>query len=299
MARNNYLGSPAELQRLEDFNYDLDQDRGPINALATAYAGMPLVYPDVIGGNFGGRPFDSEVSEKVKKYLMRNAQWLSLHPSMAVGKGPWNYKDKLVEKTVLEAVLLHDRLFPYIYSQAIRFYHDGYPWTMCPLPIAYYQDKNVDNRENNVIRGYQWMIGDSIMATPLYGNDYEQAQTRDVYLPKGIWIDYDSGNKYTGPQVLSDFPLPFGKTPVFIGGTGIVIEKEKNSLVCRLYPVNNCSQTVFYSCDAVTESRITVDKPNWKQPEIIDLTVNEKVVAKMIRYAWQFDFIAGHNYCAK
>ncbi|HAL45535.1 MAG TPA: hypothetical protein DCP47_06435, partial [Phycisphaerales bacterium] len=150
MARNNYIGSPAELQRLEDFNYDLDQDRGPINALATAYAGMPLVYPDVIGGNFGGRSFDSEVSEKVKKYLMRNAQWLSLHPSMAVGKGPWNYKDKLVEKTILDAAVLHDRLMPYFYSQAIRFYHDGYPWPMCPLPIAYYQDKDIDNRENNV-----------------------------------------------------------------------------------------------------------------------------------------------------
>ena len=43
----------GDLQRVNDFNYDQDQDRGPVNALAFAYAGFPLVYPDIVGGTFG------------------------------------------------------------------------------------------------------------------------------------------------------------------------------------------------------------------------------------------------------
>jgi alpha-glucosidase (family GH31 glycosyl hydrolase) len=40
------------------------------------------------------------------------------------------------------------------------------------------------------------MIGDALLATLLYGNDYETAQKRDVYLPEGTWIDYDTGQRY-------------------------------------------------------------------------------------------------------
>ena len=73
------------------------------------------------------------------------------------------------------------------------------------------------------------MIGDSLLATPLYGNDFETAGTRDIYLPAGIWIDYDTGKKYQGPNTLPGYPLPPGKTPLFVGGTGIVVEKRGGS----------------------------------------------------------------------
>ena len=37
---------------------------------------------------------------------------------------------------MLQAAKNHERLHPYIYSQAVRFAHDGFPWTMTPLLIA-------------------------------------------------------------------------------------------------------------------------------------------------------------------
>ncbi len=296
MGRNGYLGSQSELHRIEDFNYNQDQDRGPINALATAYAGLPYLYPDIIGGTFGGRDFDKEISQRIKTYLMRNAQWASVHPSLSMGKGPWHYKDEQVEKVILDAAKLHDRLHPYIYSQAVRFYHDGYPWPMCPLPIAYYQDPNVDYRENNVIRGYQWMIGDALMATPLYGNDYETATTRDIYLPEGIWMDYDSGEKYTGPKTLKEFSLPVGKTPLFVGGTGIVVEKDQEILVARIYPVADYVTTTFFDKDAVTVSHINIAQPDWEDPRIIDMTTKSEIKGSWVRHAYQFHFQPGHNY---
>ena len=296
MIRNSYLTSPGEIHRIEDFNYDMNQDRGPVNSLTLAYSGFPLTYMDIIGGKFGGENFDGEVSNRIKIYLMRNARIASLHSSMSMGKGPWNFKDVQVSKVLLESAQLHARLHPYIYSNAIKFYQEGYPYTMTPLPIAFANDLNVHNRENYKERGFQWMIGDALMAYPLYGEDYETAQTRNVYLPKGKWIDYDNGKEYNGPLLLKDFEIPVEKIPLFVGGTGIVIEEVENELKARIYPVANKTKTIFYGKDGTTQSVISIENPNWKDLKIIDLTTNSKISWEKKRFAFQFNFIEGHNY---
>lgn len=296
MIRNSYLTSPGELHRIEDFNYDMNQDRGPVNSLVLAYSGFPLTYMDIVGGMFGGRDFDEEVSDRIKTYLMRNARIASLHPSMSMGKGPWNYKDPQVSKILLESAQLHARLHPYIYSNAIKFYHDGYPHTMTPLPIAFPDDLNVHERENSVERGFQWMLGDALMAYPLYGDDFETAKTRNVYLPEGKWIDYDTGEAYTGPFMLEDLDIPVSKTPLFVGGTGIVLEEIDGVLKGRIYPVTSNTETIFYGRDGETKSVISIENPDWKNPIIIDLTTDRKITFESIRFAFQFDLIEGHNY---
>jgi alpha-glucosidase (family GH31 glycosyl hydrolase) len=296
MIRNSYLTSPGELHRIEDFNYDMNQDRGPVNTLTLAYSGFPLTYMDIVGGLFGGRTFDGEVSNRIKTYLMRNARIASLHPSMSMGKGPWNYNDQQVSKILLESAQLHARLHPYIYSNAIKFYHDGYPHTMTPLPIAFPKDINVHKRENYRERGFQWMIGDALMAYPLYGEDYETAQSRNVYLPEGNWIDYDTGKEYKGPLLLEYFEIPVEKTPLFVGGTGIVIEEIVGELKGRIYPVTNKAQTIYYGKDGETQSVISIDNPAWENLEIIDVTTDSKIDYEKKRFAFQFNFIAGHDY---
>ncbi|MFT7035260.1 MAG: alpha-glucosidase (family GH31 glycosyl hydrolase) [Cyclobacteriaceae bacterium] len=296
MIRNSYLTSPGELHRIEDFNYDMNQDRGPVNSLTLAYSGFPLTYMDIVGGMFGGRTFDGEVSSRIKTYLMRNARIASLHPSMSMGKGPWNYKDPQVSKVLLESTQLHARLHPYIYNNAIKFYHDGYPHTMTPLPIAFPNDLNVHKRENYKERGFQWMIGDALMAYPLYGEDYESALTRNVYLPKGKWIDYDTGEEYNGPLLLKNFEIPVEKTPLFVGGTGIVIEEIGGELKGRIYPVANEAQTIFYGKDGESQSVIFIENPDWEDLEITDLTTNSIITYEKKRFAYQFNFIEGHDY---
>ena len=92
MGRNEYLGSPADLHRINDFNYNQNQDRGPVNALALAYAGPPLIYPDIVGGTFGEKQFDTTVTDRMKTYMMRNAQWAALHSSMGMGQPPWSFQ---------------------------------------------------------------------------------------------------------------------------------------------------------------------------------------------------------------
>jgi alpha-glucosidase (family GH31 glycosyl hydrolase) len=256
MGRNAYLTSSADLHRINDFNYNQNQDRGPVNALACAYAGFPLVYPDIVGGTFGEGHFDLKVTPRMRIYMMRNAQWAAVHSSMSMGQGPWTFEDAKVSQVMLSAAKLHDRLQPYIYSQALRFYLEGYPWTMAPLPVAFPDDQEVYGRENDRVRGYEWMIGDALLATPLYGNDYETANSRDIYLPRGTWIDYDTGTRYSGPRMLKNFSMPPEKTPLFVGGTGITVEKRGSQVLARVYPLGAAAETTIYFRDG--QSRIRV-----------------------------------------
>ena len=217
MGRNQYLGSPADIHRYNDFNYNQPQDRGPINGLAYAYSGFPYVYPDIVGGTglATGR-FGDEDPETLRRYFMRYAEYAALHPSMSFGYGPWNFNEEVVE-IAREAAMLHDRLQPFTYSNAIKAYETGFPYPMTPLPLAYPDDPGVYGLADTTRRSYQWLIGESLMATPLYGNDYATATSRDVYLPKGKWIEYDSGETHQGPIMLENYPLPIGK----------------NSFICR------------------------------------------------------------------
>ena len=295
MGRNNYLGSPADLHRINDFNYDQNQDRGPVNALALAYSGLPLVYPDIVGGTFGERRFNLEVTPRMRTYMMRNAQWASLHSSMSMGQGPWTMGDPQVDKVMLEAARLHDRLQPYLYTQAVRFYLDGYPWTMAPLPVAFPDDPQVYGRENQTVRGFEWMIGDALLAAPLYGNDYETAQTRDVYLPRGTWIDYDTGQHYQGPRLLHNFALPLGKTPLFVGGTGIVAEKSGAGVVARIYPVASHAETFFIDRDGVTRTTIRLNVSDWKNVTVTALG-GRPVTGQWRRNAFEFVIVPGETY---
>jgi len=269
MGRNGYLGSAMDTHRINDFNFNEDQDRGPINGLAFAYSGFPYVYPDITGGTFGeGRKLPPLTDPRLQNYMMRVAQFDSVHPSMAMGMGPWNFGSKQVEAVMLGAAQLHARLHPYIYSAAIDAYETGFPWTMAPLPLVYPNDPQVYGRENSTVRGYEWLLGPSLLACPLYGNDYATATTRDVYLPAGNWMDYDTGEVHTGPKLLPQFPLPPGKTPLFVGGKGVLVLRDLKgkSLQAKVYPVAAPgSDFRFTHADGKTRSRIVIEATNWEQ----------------------------------
>jgi hypothetical protein len=234
--RNGYLSSNGDLHRINDFNYNQDQDRGPVNSLSLAYSGFPMVYPDIVGGTFGEDHFSTQHTSRMDTYMMRNAQWAALHSSMGMGEPPWSFSPR-VAKVMLNAAKLHARIAPYLFSNARQFAEDGYPWTMTPLPIAFPDDPQVYGRENATDRGYEWMIGNAMLATPLYGNDYENANVRDIYLPEGQWMDFDTGRIYEGKQMLRSFELPVEKTPLFIGGSGVTVEEIDGSVRACVYPV--------------------------------------------------------------
>ncbi|HEY9136944.1 MAG TPA: TIM-barrel domain-containing protein, partial [Terriglobus sp.] len=234
--RNGYLSSNGDLHRINDFNYNQDQDRGPVNSLALAYAGFPLVYPDIVGGTFGESHFNTQRTPQMETYMMRNVMWASLHSSMGMGEPPWSFRPE-VANVMRKAAQLHDRISPYLYQYARRFANDGYPWTMTPLPVAFPKDNAVYGHENATDRRYEWLIGEALLAAPLYGNDYATATTRDVYLPAGEWMDFETGKIYKGNQTLNAFSMPVDKVPLFVGGTGVTLEKDQYDVFACIYPV--------------------------------------------------------------
>ena len=297
MGRNNFIGSACDIHRIEDFNFDQVQDRGPINCLAFSYSGFPYAYPDIAGGTFGEQrkmpPLDSG---RMQKYMMRVSQFDSVCPSMSVGMGPWNFGSEQVGKVMLAAAQLHDRILPYIYSAAVDASETGFPWTMAPLPLVFPGDPKVQGRENTAVRGYQWMLGPSLLACPLYGDDYETAETREVYLPEGKWMDYDTGKIYQGPTLLKRFALPCGKTPLFVGGKGVIVE---NGLKAVVYPVaaKGCVYR-FTDRDGVTRSTIKVNNEGWDAVVVTEMATKQPVAsARDARTgAIRFPIVPGHDY---
>lgn len=296
--RNGYLSSNGDLHRINDFNYDQDQDRGPVNALAFAYSGFPLVYPDIVGGTFGENHFATVRSPRMETYMMRNAQWAALHSSMGMGEPPWTFSPQ-VARVMLQAAKLHARIAPYIYSNARRFARDGYPWSMTPLAIAFPGDPNVYGRENASVRGYEWLIGDALLAVPLYGNDYATATARDIYLPSGEWMDFDTGKLYAGNQTLKDFAMPFGKTPLFVGGSGVTLEEREGKLLVCVYPVATHASAEITLPDGGAPIHIELSGPpagtRWTEISVRDGT-GKRVETQRSKYAFTFTPQASDTY---
>jgi alpha-glucosidase (family GH31 glycosyl hydrolase) len=227
--------------------------------------------------------------------MMRNAQWASLHSSMSMGEPPWTFQPHTAQ-VMLQAAQLHDRLQPYLYAMAVRASQDGYPWPMTPLPVAFPKDPGVYGRENDKVRGYEWLIGDSLLATPVYGDDFDKAESRDVYLPAGKWMDYDTGKIFSGGTTLRNFPLPVGKTPLFVGGSGIVIEKRIGTMVARIYPLGAAAVENYLLPGAEEQTVLNLSARDLHRAKVIDQTTHKPVSGHWARFAYEFPVQPGHRY---
>jgi alpha-D-xyloside xylohydrolase len=113
-------------------------------------------------------------------------------------KEPWNYGDAFLNdfRRIDE---LKYRLMPYVYAQAKDCSERGLPMDRA-LFIDYPEDPGawlVDD---------EYLFGSSILVAPLL---HENATGRDVYLPPGTWIDYQTGKAWDGGwQHIEAGPIP-------------------------------------------------------------------------------------------
>ncbi|MEV4072159.1 TIM-barrel domain-containing protein [Nonomuraea fuscirosea] len=228
IVRNAAYSVPGDVVRINDTIYGRgevfheDPDRIPVNLLNIAATGPGNLSPDIVGGT----PKASLTDPSYRRYFWRNAQFAALTPVMAFGKGPWELEDPALAASVQRMALWHDALHPYIYDAVLDGYESGFPYAMTPLPIAY-PDADPGSA------GHEWMFGESLLAAPLFGRDFDTAQTRDVYLPAGKWIDYETGAVYQGPRTLKDFAIGMDRLPVFVGGKGVLITRTG----AEVYPI--------------------------------------------------------------
>jgi hypothetical protein len=109
-------------------------------------------------------------------------------------------------------------------------------------------------------------------------------------------MDYDTGKLYEGGTTLHNFALPAGKTPLFVGGSGIVIERAGQQIVARVYPLGRLAKESFLVPGSENETLIDVSTPNLRTAEVIDQTDRRAVSARWERFAFQFPIEGGHTY---
>lgn len=296
MARNGAYAVPGDILRLEDTQYGFDQDRPLINGLNYAASGAAGVYLDIVAGKYLKLPLTVDQ----EKYFVRNAMMAAVSPVMAMGLGPWHLSNKADRAKVKKAADWHSKYASYIYSAAVKSFEEGYPYVMTPLPIAYPDDTTSYFLASKSKKQYSWLLGESLLATPLYGSDYATATHRAVYLPAGIWIDYESKKTYQGPLLLKDYALPPGKLPLFIGGLGILVSQhEGNSFFAELYPVTEESFTYTFHVPG-GQKRAMVHKKGTgfinEHSRVSDLSEDKEVDAVWRREGLHFKLEPGHVY---
>ena len=101
---------------------------------------------------------------------------------------PWEYGEGFTE-AFRRLVELRYRLMPYVYAQAALASREGHPMVRT-LFFEYPEDPTSWLIED------QYLFGTDLLVAPLM----EDAPGRDVYLPPGSWIDYQSGKTYEGAR---------------------------------------------------------------------------------------------------
>ncbi|MGX8702454.1 MucBP domain-containing protein [Caproiciproducens sp.] len=292
---------PGDILRANDFNYSAanNYNRMPMNLGAFAASGQGNVYPDILGGT-GGSTSNSDFN----LWTTREAWLDALCPSMSVGLPIWKMKNEAYESAIKKAVTFHSTYAPYIYSAALKNYETGYPYAHTPLYISNPNDPATHELYNADTQTWEWMVGESLLAAPIWGNDYASQTSRDIYLPEGDWMDIETGETFKGPVTLKNYELPLDKTPAFVGGQGILVgedQENQGNYFAEVYPVVKKGTVYDYTyVDGETTSAITADMDGFNPNTltVTDTTTEEPVefTVEKNTSAIRFAYEAGHDY---
>ena len=113
-----------------------------------------------------------------------------------------NYKElELKAKKLIE---LRMSLIPYLYGAFAKYHFDGTP-PFRALVLDYPDDPNVWKIDN------QYMMGDAILCAPFI----DGVSSRDIYFPKGIWYDFNTGKQYAGGKKYT-ISMSLDEIPMFV-----------------------------------------------------------------------------------
>lgn len=282
MARNGNFNSPGTLLRINDTRVDEINQRIPINYFQYAASGAPNVYSDVIGVHQMDQPQKSEQS-------LRHAWLQALTAGMALGVYPekWTEEHQRILKRIVDFKV---RLAPTFYNAAFLSYLTGYPYTLTPVDLAYPDMVSKGS-------GFEWMIGESLLATPLL--DTKKGEQMTVELPDGIWYDYDSGKKYEGPVSLEAFKMPIDKTPCFVGGRGLLFERSATGVIVKIYPLLKKQNYIYTFADGKSQAKLQLQVTNWEDLQVTSDDTNTAIKIDRKGPFFQFEIEEGRSYTIK
>jgi alpha-D-xyloside xylohydrolase len=122
---------------------------------------------------------------------------------------PWSFGDRAVENFRKYAKLRY-RLLPYTYSHAYQASKTGLP-IMRAMVLEFQDDPQTYHL------GDQYMFGDALLVAPVH----TPVNRRTVYLPRGTWYEYETGEQHVGPATLHIEP-PLEVLPLYVRENTII-----------------------------------------------------------------------------
>lgn len=219
--------------------------------LSSGLSGIPYFTNDT-GGFRGSKP-----SDELYARWMQAAAFMPVfraHGDDTSGNGkrePWEYPS--VEGIVKDTIKQRYRLLPYIYSAAKETQQNNTP-IMRALVVDHPSDPNVVNLVD------EWLFGQSLLVAPVHE---QGAAQRNVYLPSGVWYEWNGNNVYSGGQTAANVAAPLDKIPLFVKeGSIIPLRPDENyvgetaddNLTLKIYPLTGggTSRFTLYEDDGQT-----------------------------------------------
>ena len=115
--------------------------------------------------------------------------------------------------------ILHTSLLPYFATYAAEAHRTGVP-ILRHLVLEYPEDSRAATAE------YQYLLGESLLVAPVIE---QGAVNRKLYLPKGDWLNYWTGDHLTGGTDVT-VPAPLDQIPIFVrAGSILPFKPEKQT----------------------------------------------------------------------
>lgn len=193
----------------------------------------------VSGFSFAGTDVGGFIDHPTPELFVRWIQLAAFHPFFRNHSSgdhgdqePWCFGDTALE-IARKFINLRYTLLPYFYSAFYEYVQLGTPIIK---PIAWYDQQDTDT----LYRADEFIVGNHILVCPVLEPN---ATSRYVYLPKGSWYHYWTGERLKGgreiqaPAALDEVPMyikagaviPFYPVSQFVG------EKPVDQLLLRVY----------------------------------------------------------------
>lgn len=193
-------------------------------------SGMPFAGTDI--GGFG--------SDTTEELLLRWVQTGCFSPLFrnhsAMGtrrQEPWQFSPQALE-IYRKYVVLRYHWIPYLYDLFYEHERTGTP-ILRPLVFHYERDPAAQTCND------QFLFGERILVAPVVN---QGAVKRMVYLPKGEWYDYWTGERLSGENwIIKDAPIEI--CPIYVKAGSVIPtmepmayvgEKESETLVLEVFP---------------------------------------------------------------
>lgn len=164
-------------------------------ALTMSMSGYSFMLPDMIGGN--GMPTE----ELFVRWLQAN----TFLPSLQFSVVPWQFSEATV-KIAKKFVELHTKYAPKIIELMRKQTTTSGEPLIRPMWWVEPEDSNTYTIDD------QFMLGDDVLVAPVVEKGHT---TKQVYLPRGEWIEQNDHKTYTGPGRVT-VSAPIEVLPYFV-----------------------------------------------------------------------------------